>query len=257
MVALILRSDNFYQLTGELSVDGTRQQGELDNHFSSNEISLMLKQAAERCLRDASGRNCQTTAGVLFMLSGDYKSVIAMMSRLMDPNPNPDADNLHWYHQAKQFDSMYISKNTPVSEALQSTSSGSEVVTTFRVLTEIFAFFSRMSERRADEAWAILDRLHILPKHQSDIPKFDSIFQGLDPLVQKAIPSVLMTATQSLYEKHAEMKRDSMHLAKATTMGALSQLKDRARVLVSFAGILSSLPPGTIESISCLEASMI
>ena len=256
MVSLILRTNNFYQLTGELSGDGRRQKGVLDNYFPAQDISMLLKQAAERCLKDAKDNNCQTAAGILFMLSGDYRSVITMMSRLMAPDMNvQDAEKQYWYQQARQFDSLYLAKSTPVAEALQN-NNDADVVTAFRALIQLFEFFGFMSNGRSAEAWVILDRLNILPTDQSDIATKDVVFQGLDPLLQKAIPSVLMSAMQSLYQEHSQLKRD-MHLAKSTTMSALAQLKDRARVLISFAGIISSVPQSTIETMSRLEANMV
>ena len=258
MVSLLLKTKNFLQLTGELSGDGKRQRGVLDNYFAAQDISMILKQTAERCLTNANDRNRQTTAGVLFMLSGDYKSVIALMSRLMAPDAKTntqDVEKQHWYNQSRQFDAMYLSKSTPVAEALQH-SNGQHVVDTFRALMQLFDFLDLMSKGRSAEAWSILDCLQILPTNQSDIANKDVVFQGLDPLLQNAMPAVLMAAMQSLYQEHGQLKRD-MHSARSATMSALSERKNRARVLLSFAGIISNIPmQPTIEAMSRLEANM-
>lgn len=257
-MSLLTKTKNFLQLTGELSGDGKRQKGVLDNYFAPQDISMILKRTAERCLTNANDRSRQTTAGVLLMLSGDYKSVIVLMSRLMAPDTKTntqDVEKQHWYNQARQFDSMYLSKRTPVSEALQH-SSGQDVVDTFRALMQLFVFFDFMSKGRSNEAWIILNGLEILPTNQSDIANKDVVFQGLDPLLQNAMPAVLMAAMQSLYQEHGELKRH-MHSARGATMSALSERKDQARVLLSFAGIISNIPmQSTIEAMSRLEANM-
>lgn len=255
VVSLILRADNFCDLTGALiREDGKRGKGVLDNYFSAQAVSMLLKQAAERCMKDAKDTSRQTRGGTLFMLSGDYRSVITMMSRLMDPGTkNNDAGKHFWYGQARQFDSLYLAKSTRVTEALQG---DWEAVTTLRALMQLFDFFELMSKGRSAEAWVILNGLNILPSNHSDITKSDVDLKGADLLLQKVVPSVLETAMRSLYQDHAQLKRN-MHLARATTIDALAQLKEKARVLISFAGIISDVQQATIEEMARLEAHMI
>lgn len=253
-----MKTKDFLQLTGELSGDGKRQKGVLDNYFTAQDISMILKQTAERCLANANDSNRQTTAGVLFMLSGDYKSVVQLMSRLLAPDMHSnvqDAEKQHWYNQARQFDLMYLTTSTPVSEALQ-LNNGQDIVDTFRALMQLFEFLDFMNQGRSAEAWNILNSLQILPTSQSDIASKDVLFQSLDPLLQNAMPAVLMAAMQSLYQEHGQLKRD-MHSDRNATMSALSERKNHARVLLSFAGIISSVPmQSAIEAMSRLEANM-
>ena len=253
-----MKTKNFLQLTGELSGDGKRQKGVLDNYFTTQDISMILKQTAERCLANANDSNRNTTAGVLFMLAGEYKNVVQLMSRLLAPDMNSnihDAEKQHWYNQARQFDLMYLSKSTPVAESLL-LNNGQDIVDTFRALMQLFEFLDFMNKGRSAEAWSILSGLQILPTSQSEIASKDVIFQGLDPLLQNAMPAVLMAAMQSLYQEHGHLKRD-LHSDRSAISGALLERKDRARVLLSFAGLISSVPmQSAIEAMSRLEANM-
>ena len=214
---------------------------------------MILKQTAERCLANANDSNRNTTAGVLFMLAGEYKNVVQLMSRLLAPDMNSnihDAEKQHWYNQARQFDLMYLSKSTPVAESLL-LSNGQDIVDTFRALMQLFEFLDFMSKGRSAEAWSILNGLQIVPTSQSDIASKDVIFQGLDPLIQNAMPAVLLAAMQSLYQEHGHLKRD-IHSNRSATLSALSERKDQARVLLSFAGIISSVSrKDTLQGVSC------
>jgi len=258
VVALILRSNDINLLSGTLSSDGRRCKGKLDQFFSEREVNQLLKEAAEMRLKDpAIDRHKKAAAGVLFMLAGDFRSVVSLLSRLMAPDSNAptNEEKLFWRTQTENFYSSYLAKRTHVYEVLEK-NGDLDVVTTCRALMELSDFFACFSRGDVDAAFAILDRLDILPKSLSDISSKALSYSSLDPLLQQAIPSVLLRAMQLLFQEHNLLKRD-MHSGDsgATIMSALQGFEERARVLVSFSGIVA-VPQNIAELLNSLEATI-
>ena len=258
MVALILSSSNVHELAGTLSFEGKREKGYLDNYFSATDVSLLLKSAAESRLRDAKDREQQTAAGVLFMLSGDFRSVVNLLSRLMSSDIEvQNEDRTFWYQQAEIFNTTYLSQRCFVYDVLER-NGDLDAVTTLRVLMQIFSFFVFFSRGAYGDAWSILDDgLKILPKSQSDVPNKVVSYKELDPLVQQAIPSVLEASMKALYQQYGRLQREMHSGDRNTSVSALAELKERAQNLISFAGMISHVPQAKIETMSRLEANMV
>lgn len=80
------------QLAGFLNGDGIRQPGELDKQLSEEEVSAVLTQSAESLRRDMQDRSKAEFAAKLFMLAGQYSSVVALLNELIVPVDQDDDD---------------------------------------------------------------------------------------------------------------------------------------------------------------------
>lgn len=242
-------------LVGGLSPEGTRQDGALDVYFSKAEISSILKQAAEILAKDIRDRQKASMAGTFFMLAGDYKSVFQLLSRQLSTDASVHSeDKLYWYQQTRTFFSTYI-LNGPshVVDCLERNDEV-DVIGTCKALMELHDFFECANKGAFNDAWNILVNLEIIPRTQADVSSKEVRYQSLDPLLQNLIPSVLLAAMQSLHHEHSRVKKSGV---RDTTQNVLKQLKERARVIVTFAGLISCVDKEKIEFMSRLEASMI
>jgi hypothetical protein len=93
IASLIVRSYGTEQrLAGTLSADGVRQDSILDKHFSREEVSQVIAEAAEKFRKEAYDRSKAEAAAMLYMLAGRYSSVLMLLNELMAP-PDQLDDN--------------------------------------------------------------------------------------------------------------------------------------------------------------------
>jgi ATP sulfurylase len=93
IASLIVRSyGTEQQLAGTLSTDGFRQDSILDKHFSREEVSQVIAEAAEKFRKEAYDRSKAEAAAMLYMLAGRYSSVLMLLNELMAPPDQLDDD---------------------------------------------------------------------------------------------------------------------------------------------------------------------
>lgn len=246
---MILKSNEVDALAGTLSSEGIRQKAALDKFFSPEEISNLLNEAAETLIREKNVREKAMMGGVLFMLAGRYKSLLKLLNRLLAPPEIGDENKRFWYEQTKQFHAMYLNKRCHVLEMLEK-NGDMDVVTTSRLLMELYGFFECLALNRFDDALNIVDKHDFLPLNPQDVSIKEMRFRKMDALLQESLPSVLQGAIQSIYQQYCHAKRNA---SQARSL----ELKARARALITFAGMIPKVDPSKIDSMSRLEAQML
>lgn len=254
--ALILQTKDIPILAGSTSNDGKRGSGALDNYFLPEDVTLLLKQAAEKCFNDAKDREGRMRAAQLFMAAGDFRSVVIILSNLILPDINVEnEEKRYWYEQSKGFVEAYLKQSSFVMGVLES-NNHLDAVTTFKAMMSLYEYFSLTASGSFREAWSILDRLDILPQSKREIGEKTIRFKGLNPLLQQSVPSVMVATMQSFYREHTRLKTVLHSGAKSTTSSAMDELKEKAGVLLTFAGVIS-IGQEQMEEMGRIEAGMI
>ena len=256
--ALVLQSDDIHVLAGSCSEEGKRGKGILDDYFQPADVQLILKQAAEKCYRDAKDRGRQVRAAMLAMVAGDFRLIVEMLSVLMSPDVDvpQNQDKVFWYGQAKGFYDAHLAKTTYVATTLEK-GGQRRAVDTLKAMMELHQFFCFISARQFHDAWSILDRLNIVPKSMAEIAEKGERYRGLDPLLQQRIPSVLLSTMRTFHLEHNRLKAEMNTGSRTTVQSALAELKERTSVVTSFAGVIGDVPQVQLEEMARLDASMI
>jgi hypothetical protein len=105
-----------------------------------------------------------------------------------------------------------------------------------------------------------VDDLQLLPRSESDRSLKVESFQSLDSVIQKSFHQVLLGAMESLSHQHTSLK--GRHVSSPIDANAVSQrlkeLRERARLLVTFASLLplGHFAGDTVSRIAQMEAYM-
>ena len=72
-------------LAGVLNEDGGRQNGELDKHLPTHEVSMILAESAEIFRRQSHDTAKAEMSARLFMLAGRFGSLLTLLNELISP----------------------------------------------------------------------------------------------------------------------------------------------------------------------------
>jgi Nup93/Nic96 len=258
LVALIVRTEDVNILAGSLTPEGTRTKGALDEYFSPDEISLVLRQSAEKSLNDATNQYLFMRAGALFARSGQYKALLEMFcNQMLDPQVQ-DEDRRFFYQELRAFYSSYLTRRTHVVDVLER-AGALQIRAVCHDLMEVFDYFERIDAGLHQEAWSTLDRLGIIPQTQSDVEAKKERFKGLDPLLKQQVPVILCYAMHSLKCEHTRLKSEGQTIMGNSTMSVLKDLKEKGRIILMFAGLVTASEEDgeRIAQMARIEASMI
>jgi Nup93/Nic96 len=242
-------------LAGSFTPEGARTKGALDDYFSPDEVSLLLKHSAKKCLNDATDRDRFVRAAILLVLSDQFRLLIDLLCDLMLKDPGvQDEERGYFYQELRTFYSSYLAHRTRVVDVLESTGE-LQARELCHDMLEVFEYFARISAGSYGEAWSTLDRLGIVPQTQSDVAAKREHYKGMDPLLQKHVPMILLYAMHSLQCEYTRLKSEVQPEWGNATI--LKDLKEKGRVMLTFAGLIISDDVVRLSEMTRLEASMI
>jgi len=256
IAALICRSSYFIdQLAGTMKEDGSRHEGELDMYMNRQDVASVLTKAAETCRRHGQGDRAQTElAAKLFMLAGNYRSLLSLLNDLITPTDKDDDDKRYWWTQSEQFYTHYLAQRTMALISLERENS-TQLITTNRTLMELRHVFSMLRQEKHQAALDIIKRMRLLPLTQEEISEKESLYKDLDTIVKSQIPALLAGAVYALYGLHRRIKSEA-HVIDDSVTFHLKDLQNKARFLYVFSG-LTGMPNATKEEIQRLRNSML
>lgn len=143
-----------------------------------------------------------------------------------------------WQQSAQRFHAVHLTNGrTHVTEVLE-TQGKIGLVDTFNLLIELTTFVERLTAKEYEEAWSVVDRLNLLPNYDGAMTSKVQQFNSLDAVLKGTFSVVLLGSMECLYQQHARLK-SSMHGAvTASVQQRLQELRSRARLLVTFAGLI-------------------
>jgi hypothetical protein len=218
---------------------------------------LILQEAAELLSRDKSDRQKMGLAAVCYMLAGRFASVVVMLNEMLSPPYQQDENRKYWIEQTESFHTFYLNKKkrTRVMDALEREGKLG-LIQTSRTMLEMNAFFEHMRAGRLAEAWAISERLELLPRSQSDVASMENKYRNLDDSVKRVYPSLLSGAMETLYNEYVRIKTTDLQGPNASVARErLRELQEKGRAIDTFAGLLGGFEQ--MGRISTLAAYMV
>lgn len=152
---------------------------------------------------------------------------------------------------------MNKERRTHVQEALEAEDNMS-LLTTLHLMMNLMEFFNRCADQKWEEAWNVIDQLEVIPKSDKDMSFRIESFHSMDDYLKRSFHHIALAAMESLHHQHLMLKTGA---GKEHSAGAveqrLNELKMRARILVTFAGLIQMYNSGdTHARIARMEAYM-
>jgi hypothetical protein len=166
----------------------------------------------------------------------------------------------YWYDAAVNFHSAYVATGMVKSFETDVASK------TFGLLLNLVVFFDKYQASHLEEAASLMDRLDILPNSQGDISNYVGSYYRLDFSVKQNIPAIILASMESLcsvfttFKSQLNRNGGGASPESSTLMQKISELRQRSRVLVTFAGLINSSGVGQMNETNArlakLEACM-
>jgi len=282
---LLLQTRAYGVLAGVVGPDGSRvglggsSGGALDAHFREAEVNELLFECGEELVREGGGAGIGGAAE-LFALAGRYVDLLRLLnrelaSRLVDGEVVEDEGRRFWRNAALNFHAAHLSSGrTHVLEVLEGEGERG-VGDTFELILNLISFFDKCRGGLWDEAWTQLDMLGLLPRTEAELgSRVDFVHSKLDNSLKQHYHQVVLAGMESLFQQHQGVKEAIAQLqsvlasgrggdegvqrnAIMTMDGRLVELRNRARLIVTFAGLLQNRMSGDSNArIARLEAFM-
>jgi len=285
---LLLETRAFSLLAGRVSSDGKREGGILSEHFSGMNastspasLSSLLSDAAQESLQQGS----VSDAADLLALAGRYGALLSLLNRelanllIVPPQQSKggssdvaaagDAQTRQfWRDAALRFHSAHIANGrTHVLEVLEA-EDNLALGSTFQLIMNLMVYFDRCHEGLWEEAWLLLDNLQLLPRSENEISRYVDTFHSFDSVVKQSFHNIVLGAMEALHNQHMMLKSVGGGIVPSNTSNnvptafagtveqRLFELRRRARVLVTFAGLIPMHSVDTKSRIAQMEAYM-
>jgi Nup93/Nic96 len=232
---LIATTSEVDKLIGTLNAEGMRHNGAIANYCSEDEVSMILVEAAG--LLSAFSHNQQNagSAVMCLMLAYRYDDALSMMNSLLSPPYKTSEDRPFWLSQIASFHAQYINKRTNVLDVLEQTGKTS-LIRTSLILMDLNHFFDRLSNgNQGAECLSIAQNTKLLPSSLADCHLKQAEYRDLDPLLQDAVPFLLLGVMEILRDDYRVLKREMHRDASGVTRGRLAELKEKAKHYTTFA----------------------
>ena len=122
---------------------------------------------------------------------------------------------------------------------------------TFQLLLNLVVFFDRHREQQWEGAWIVMDDLDLFPRNDSDMTVKMNQFNSFDSYVRREFHHVVVASMEALCHLYRAAKQ-SVATASAVQHGAIDQqiheLQRRARLLVTFAGVINLPMSGEVDT---------
>ena len=252
VASLIVKTGDHRALAGVPDRNGRRVGGDaLDRKFSIEDISWILCEAGDILYRENDYQKFQTAA-MCYLLSERYDRVLRLLNELMLPPNQQDPTRTFWITETENFHTQYLSKRTYVVEKLEKEGKGA-MIETNRLMVELNYFFIQLNAHRFSDAESIAYNTNLVPVDRNDLAAKQDQLRAMDDSIKRSFPEFLVGVMNCLYNLHVQTKtggaRDDI------TMSRLSQLQERAKVLLTFGGTLG-LAGEQINRLNRLEAHM-
>ena len=271
---IVLCSDSFIPILGEIRPDGTRGPGELDKfksliHINNSEevadrIILPAAQAAETTGHGADAENMFAKTVQLYHLAGRYEYVITLINRKLS-----ELLCAHQYFISSMADietGAFPSNSKNIVELSQQLVSfyrsrshllsviSSKALDSCVLLISLHRFMYEVQAKLDVQALISLERLDILPLNPEllTVQRKVDLFRNIDDNIARVIPDVLvaaLTCLERLYNPSKGATKDS---------STRDSLKIQAKAILMFAGCVQYRISGDVfATLNRLDVLMI
>lgn len=238
---LIQESKEYQTLLGSLDSSGRKTKGAIDR-FNVNH-SLIISTVAESSER----RGCWEEAVTLYELANNYNKVLEILneelSRKLMPN---DKAHEHVHEIGASVETrLHQQANTNLRNQ-------------FLLLLDLYQFHKlyHSKSERLEEALDVINRLQLIPLTQETINHRVQSFKSYSDELRRCIPDILIMVMSILNKLFKNASKSGSSLYGAQNKQA-QKIKDQAKVVMRFAGMLPySMPGDTHAQLSMLDAPM-
>ncbi|KAK9509964.1 hypothetical protein O3M35_004845 [Rhynocoris fuscipes] len=244
VINLMIETKQYDLVLGHLEDDGCRIPGLLD---SLECAQINTKAITESIAEIAESRGLLEDAIKLYDLCGLHEHVLSLLNTLLSqvlsrPTSDINSTRTRLVNTAYKVHLRYRGQELNCKNI---------TLSTFNMLRELITFFDMYHLREYNKALEIIAREKIIPLDVNEMEERISNFKLLQEPITRNIPDILM-ATMRIYLHQYTMtlgeKESSKKLEDGRKTKQLNFIRERAKLLTSFAGTIPYRMPGDTNS---------
>jgi len=234
---LALESREFETILGCINADGTKKPG------CVSKFKLDVSSIVSIVAKDAEAKGQFEDAVMLNDLSDNHDKVLEILGRLLSQHvalPNTP--------QSSRERLQILSRSIAERYKMRGHSGSRHRSATFYLLIDLMYFFDLYHEKQFDEALTVMERIRLIPTSVEEVEAKVMSFKQYSDEIRQCLSEVLLTTITMLYEKYKKYKtstqKNMLGIVKDKDETFLTSLRNNARALVTFAGLLPYRMPG-------------
>ena len=239
---LVLESREFDLLVGRILPDGSRMPGLIDRYQEDINGEVNVQNIIKTVAEDSERKGMFEDSIKLYDLAKMHEKVVELLNKLLGQVATQPSI-LESRRDRLQRMAVEIAKRySTVGHA-----ASKDPTAAFFLLLDLMTFFDAFHAKKYDDALNIIARIRIVPLDQKDIDHMVSTFRLLVDEVRRNIPDVLLATMNILYNNFETLKNSASGVAGKDFGGKgaqLQKLRDEAKALITFAGIIPYRMPG-------------
>ncbi|XP_018336593.1 nuclear pore complex protein Nup93-like [Agrilus planipennis] len=240
---LAQETKDYEGLFGKMQPNNVRSKGMIDE-FKTAGISTesLVEVVAEQCVK----KGVFEEAVDLFDLAGNQERVLNLLCILL-------AQVVHLPSKDGSLRERLEAKAHNIAERYSRSgfNCSSQVASTFLVLKDLLTFFDQYHAKQYVAALKTLADLELIPLNSNELDLRVSGFKKLSNEISKVIPDVLLATMNILFAQYQKIKGNEYMPSKFQGISVDKQLqyiRDQARVITNFTGMLPYRMPGDTNS---------
>ena len=236
---LVLETREFDVLLGHMESDGVRKLGCIDKFQEEVDdiIEVVAKDTEEKGLFEEAAR--------LYDLAKNHDKTVEVLNKLLSqvvsaaPSPHSNRDRLKVL--AFSIAERYKSQGNNASRIRSNT---------FYLLCDLIQFFDLYHLNEMDDAFEVMRKLQLVPLSGESVDQKVSAFRQYTEEIRRCLPDILIATMTILYNKYKERRPDypsspaSVHRDEGGLLAFRKSIRQQARALITFAGLLPYRMPG-------------
>uniref|UniRef100_A0A0A9ZIC7 Nuclear pore protein n=1 Tax=Lygus hesperus TaxID=30085 RepID=A0A0A9ZIC7_LYGHE len=242
----VMETKQYDLILGTLEQDGCRHPGLLDA-FEGNSINV--KSITEAIAQTAESRGLLEDAIKLYDLCGAHEKVLSLLNALLSQvlarsSNEPGSLRNRLVKVANELNSRYAGEDVNCKAS---------TFTTFKMLRNFITFFDMYHFKEFNKALDVIMSTRVIPMNVDEMEDRINNFRLLEDTISKNIPDILLAVMNIYYHQYQQIQGDIKNMSASMLEDSnkskhLSFIRERARLLTSFAGTIPYRMPGDTNS---------
>eukprot|EP00111_Clytia_hemisphaerica_P020577 TCONS_00060599-protein len=234
---LTLETREFETILGSVNHDGSKKPG------CVSKFKLDVKNIVSTIAKDAENKGSFEDAAMLYDLADNHEKVLELLSNLICQfvalANSPKSSRERIQTMARGIAERYKTRGHDGSRSRSST---------FYLLVDLMFFFDLYHQKQNEEALDVIQKIKLIPLSMEEVEQKVNSFKQYSDEIRQCMPDVLLKTMNILYEKFKQsrstLRPSVLGIRKEKDETYTTDLKTKARALVTFAGLLPYRMPG-------------
>ncbi|KAK5646486.1 hypothetical protein RI129_004950 [Pyrocoelia pectoralis] len=243
IIDLAVETEQYQKLFGKMESTGMRSPGFLDD-FVGNDIKIEdVVNSVGEALKN---KGLFEEAIEVYNIINNQEEVLRLFCSLLPQVAHIENTDGSLRHQLSCKANEYAVNYSKIGY-----NCNQNVISTFLMLKSLLKFFDEYHTKEYQMALQTLGEAQLIPLHQRELEERVNAFDRLNTSVCKVLPDVILATINILFTQYQNIKANdftSMKYQDSSKETQLEFLRQQAKVLTSFTGMLPYRMPGDINS---------